>query len=943
MTRSVYPRTGLASTALAVGLTLPLCVGMAPAPMPPIVGPRPSDAQEVDSALVQQADSSLRALMDSLGIEVDSQNFAGPDSLPRPAQVSLPEVDPDGDGVPAIADFCPDSPPGEAVNERGCAVAGRPPWLWAAAGLAGLLLLRVLWIPIAAMRRRRRVSAERQRIAEIERSALAALGVADGGRAARGPWAAAPRHPHWAAPPAPPPDAVQHGLTLPGAPTPTPPTPPPGSAPQPPAAPGTPAAAGTPPTAAGVGYPDPALPGVDDPGMERAGDLSGADPSGATAPAAAGSGDPRLLSSSAKEIAGGVNRWKVDPLVYGEGRDGRFGVVGRHPIVTLAIVLGLGLGGAWYVRDGAPGRGSLNPTGVQPVQAAPVVVALQPDTNRISRTGPVPAQIRMIGGDGQTGRVGQTLPIPLEIRVEDSDGGPVPNVPVFWATTLGGGRVSPAAIQTDSTGTARTLWTLGPGVITQYAVGRVAGHEESGVAFEAVAQPGIAARMTVLRGVGLSGQPGSLLEQPVVIRVEGSDGQPLEGIEVTFRPEDGSRVSEEAATSDTAGEVRTSWTLGMTGDSSRLVVQVADEPGLQMDLTAAIAHPRLPAMAGVVAGGRHTCALSENGVLACWGANQNGQLGTGSGARAAAPVRVDPGARYAVVSAGLSHTCAVEQRGRLYCWGDNASGQLGIDSRESSVTPREVASDERFRSVSAGTGHSCAVTRASEIRCWGGNVNGQLGDGTSSDRVAPTPVAVRGPYEAVSVGWFHTCGLAQDGRVLCWGRNAFGQVGDATTEDRPRPTPVAEPLRFRRVSAGGAHTCALGTDGRIYCWGQNNFGQVGDGSTRPRERPAPVAGAGPWSTVAVGGVHSCGLTLDGTAFCWGSNTYGQLGDGSTTERLEPTPVAGDLRFENIFASGAHTCGSTRGGQSFCWGYNVEGQLGDGTRENRTVPTLVGGA
>ncbi len=924
MTTSAHLEVGLPAVALAIGLLLP--AALAEAQARPGDDTLPPSLQEVDSALAAQVDSSLRALMDSLGIDIDSQAAALPDSTQ--GRVSLPDVDADGDGVPAIADFCPDSPPGEVVDERGCTVGGTPPWLYAAGGLVGLILLRLLWMPVAAFRRRRRVRAEKERIAELEQATLAALGP-QGGRAAHGPWAAAPRHAYWASPPAPPPSPAQPA--------------PPGPLPtvQPP--PGTPATPGTPSPALGVGYPDPdPRPGhgVVEGQSEHA---AAAQAESVPADAERTAGDPTLFRSSVSEIAGGVSKWKVDPLVYGEARGGRFGVVGRHPLLSLAIVLGLGLGGAWYVRQDGNGRSALSPAAVQGVQAAPVVVALQPDTTAAARRGPVPAQIRRLAGDGQSGRVGQTLPIPLEIRIEDADGGPVPDVPVFWAATLGGGRVSPSAIQTDSTGTARTLWTLGQEVITQYAVARVAGHEESGVAFEAVALPGIAARLTVLRGGGLSAPPGSLLDQPVVVRVEGADGQPLEGIEVAFLPRGGGSVSEEAATSDTAGEVRTAWTLGMTGDSSRLLVQVAEDPALQLDLTAAIAHPRIPAAAGVAAGGRHTCALSENGVLTCWGGNQNGQLGTGAGARAAAPVRVDPGSRYAFVSAGLSHTCAVEQRGRLYCWGDNANGQLGIGSRDPSVTPREVDSVERFRSVSAGTGHSCAVTRSSEIRCWGGNINGQLGDGTTLDKMEPTPVAVRGPYESVSVGWFHSCGLAQDGRALCWGRNAFGQVGDATTEDRTRPTPVAGPLRFRRISAGGAHTCALGSDGRIYCWGQNNSGQVGDGSTSPRERPVPVAAGGPWAGVAVGGVHSCGLTLEGTAYCWGNNTYGQLGDGTTTGRLEPTPVAGDLRFASIFASGAHTCGSTPDGQSFCWGYNIEGQLGDGTRENRVVPTLVGGA
>jgi alpha-tubulin suppressor-like RCC1 family protein len=42
----------------------------------------------------------------------------------------------------------------------------------------------------------------------------------------------------------------------------------------------------------------------------------------------------------------------------------------------------------------------------------------------------------------------------------------------------------------------------------------------------------------------------------------------------------------------------------------------------------------------VSAGGRHTCGITTDGALYCWGANWAGQLGTGSYTDSPVPVRV---------------------------------------------------------------------------------------------------------------------------------------------------------------------------------------------------------------------------------------------------------------------------------------------------------------
>jgi hypothetical protein len=83
------------------------------------------------------------------------------------------------------------------------------------------------------------------------------------------------------------------------------------------------------------------------------------------------------------------------------------------------------------------------------------------------------ARIHPVGGQAQEVMPGEALDRKLEVLVA-SDCGPLANVPVAFAVTLGGGSVSPASATTDANGHATATWTLDGSTHYQEVVASIA-------------------------------------------------------------------------------------------------------------------------------------------------------------------------------------------------------------------------------------------------------------------------------------------------------------------------------------------------------------------------------------------------------------------------------------------------------------------------------------
>ena len=74
------------------------------------------------------------------------------------------------------------------------------------------------------------------------------------------------------------------------------------------------------------------------------------------------------------------------------------------------------------------------------------------------------------------------------------------------------------------------------------------------------------------------------------------------------------------------------------------------------------------------------------------GANGSGVLGDGTTTSSNVPISplglVPPGVSQ--TAANVTHTCAVSNDGRVRCWGNNASGRLGDGTKTNSTIPVAV-------------------------------------------------------------------------------------------------------------------------------------------------------------------------------------------------------------------------------------------------------------
>ena len=359
--------------------------------------------------------------------------------------------------------------------------------------------------------------------------------------------------------------------------------------------------------------------------------------------------------------------------------------------------------------------------------------------------------------------------------------------------------------------------------------------------------------------------------------------------------------------------------------------------------------------ATLAAGYDHACAIGAGGILSCWGRNQaaqdGGQLGDGTTTNRPEPAPVIDLPPVVEVSAGHFHTCALTADGRVACWGRNYDGQLGDGTRETRLRPVWVVGLSDAVNLDTGGTHTCAVRASGAVSCWGSNRSGQLGTSEVGDSPVPVDVTLLSDAVQVALGNEHSCVRHADNTASCWGSNHSGQLGvSAALERRARPVPLLGLDNVAEVAAGDNYACAVQTDGHVACWGWGRHpnGLLQEGCQPDFAGPQRVAGIDGVTSLAVGARdHACARRGDGRVSCWGMNQVGQLGlglaDPTGSAPLPPAPVVELDGVVEVTAGYRFTCARRSGDELDvrCWGRAQDGQLGTGAvNEYEPAPTRL---
>ena len=348
-------------------------------------------------------------------------------------------------------------------------------------------------------------------------------------------------------------------------------------------------------------------------------------------------------------------------------------------------------------------------------------------------------------------------------------------------------------------------------------------------------------------------------------------------------------------------------------------------------------------VADICTGYYHQCVVLSNSKVKCWGSNGDGQLGLGTTVAKMGTALVDMGNNLPSVSLGTGltatqvvvgnyHSCALLNNNLVKCWGANNYGQLGLNSTTykgrastdmgDNLMYTVLSSTGGVGSIAGGHSHTCAILLSTnQTKCWGLNSNGILGVGDQSNRghaansmgdnLPPVNLGTGMYAVQISAGNDHTCALLNDATVKCWGNSNYCGFGDtnnrggtlASMGDALPRVNLGNSGTVQQITAGYYHTCALFSSGMVKCWGRNDAelgigtsatagSYVGDAAGEMGESlPFVNLGSNMFAThISAGGYHTCAALTTGGSKCWGLNTYGQLGIGSTTAVNNPSGI-----------------------------------------------------
>lgn len=177
----------------------------------------------------------------------------------------------------------------------------------------------------------------------------------------------------------------------------------------------------------------------------------------------------------------------------------------------------------------------------------------------------VPASVNIVSGDSQTLLAGNRASIPLVASILNNDGSPLPNVPVRWSVSSGGGSLETVVGTTDANGKSSTIYRS-PALVGTATVTASAAQQSRQFTVLIIADT-----TGSLFAYGGSGAA-ALVGVPLTLTARATDrfGNPMSGVAVTWSSSSG-QLQVTGGTTDSTGKTTNVITVGPDTGSVSIV------------------------------------------------------------------------------------------------------------------------------------------------------------------------------------------------------------------------------------------------------------------------------------------------------------------------------------------------------------------------------------
>lgn len=186
--------------------------------------------------------------------------------------------------------------------------------------------------------------------------------------------------------------------------------------------------------------------------------------------------------------------------------------------------------------------------------------------------------------------------------------------------------------------------------------------------------------------------------------------------------------------------------------------------------------------------------------------------------------------------------CALTFNGDVYCWGANDTGQVGnADDKGGDIQhPKKIALSISIRDISSSGGHICALSRNNYIYCWGYNGSHEVSSSNKDSVFRPVKVPLPGPSVTVKTGSYSSCPILKNKKIYCWGSNYYGILDpndSASKFSYPRQILLNKYVLDFKITLG--YLCYINNEGKVFCRGEGTDNASINNSDNFIEIPLP--------------------------------------------------------------------------------------------------------